>query len=476
MLEVALKELVDKICKEKCEKQNLEIKSAFDGTPKRLYDTLSSFSNQDGGGTIIFGISEKEEYKIVGVFNAQKLQSQVVEQCKQMEPEIRPLFSVAKINGEIIVSAEIAGLEIHQRPCFYKGTGRLKGSYVRVADQDILMTEYEVYSFESYKKQIHNDLRVVDRAGIGDFDNALLSNYISKLQIKKPKIANLAITKLFALQGIVDKENGTPTIAGILCFGQYPQYFFPQLSITAVVVKGLQPFSFNSKERFVDNQRIEGTIPEMLDAAVSFVYRNMTVSTIIDSKTGKRNDKEEYPIIAIREAILNALIHRDYSIYTESSPIRIIIYPNRIEIENPGGLYGRLTIDTIGKQAGDTRNVYVANILEVSIDNENRFSGIPTIRGLMAEYNLPEPVFENMRGTFKIVLMNKEKLDGITSSLIEFCKTPKTREQIAQFLQKESISYVVKIFINPLIKEGLLNMTVPTAPRSKKQQYYSIKK
>ena len=78
--------------------------------------------------------------------------------------------------------------------------------------------------------------------------------------------------------------------------------------------------------RFTDNKRIEGTISEMVEEAVIFCKRNMRVSTIIDPNTGMRRDKAEYPLAAVREAVLNALIHRDYSVHTEGTPVQICFF------------------------------------------------------------------------------------------------------------------------------------------------------
>lgn len=89
----------------------------------------------------------------------------------------------------------------------------------------------------------------------------------------------------------------------------------------------------------------------------------MKVSTVID-ETGHRNDVYEYPVKAVREIILNALIHRDYSIHTENDPIRIEMYPDRMEISNSGGLYGRLSLDNLGKIKADVRNPFMAAALD----------------------------------------------------------------------------------------------------------------
>ena len=96
--------------------------------------------------------------------------------------------------------------------------------------------------------------------------------------------------------------------------------------------------------------------------------------------SGRRADQPEYPVKAIREAILNAMVHRDYSVYTDSRPIQIEMYRDRIEIANPGGLYGKIPIDSLGKARPETRNVILANILELLKVTENRYSGIPTMR------------------------------------------------------------------------------------------------
>ena len=89
MLSEELLVLIKKIQEIKAESQTVEVKSAHNGCPKRLYDTLSSFSNQDGGGIIVFGLDEKQGFEAVGVYDLQDLQKSVTEQCNQMQPAVR---------------------------------------------------------------------------------------------------------------------------------------------------------------------------------------------------------------------------------------------------------------------------------------------------------------------------------------------------------------------------------------------------
>ena len=475
-------ELIEKlelIQKLKCETPTLEIKSAEKGCPKHLYDSLSSFSNQDDGGVIVFGVDEEQDFKEVGVYDPQDIQKKINEQCLQMEPVVRPLLTVAEKNGLFFVAAEIPGADITERPVFYQGRGRVKGSFVRVGDSDEPMTEYEVYSYEAYRKKYQDDIRVIERATFAALNQESILNYIELLKIGKPKLAAIPDDEIYELMSI--KRNNQITLSTVMNFSPYPQAYFPQLCIVATVVPGKEMGEIGEQgERFLDNQRIEGSIQEMLDGAMQFVNRNMHTKTIIDPNTGKREDRTDYPITALREAILNALVHRDYSVHTEGMPIQITMYEDRIEIKNPGGLYGRIKIDQLGKVQPDTRNPIIATELEVLKVTENRYSGIPTIRRAMQEYGLPQPEFLEERGSFIVKLYKYgENISSIqnenskNNELVLFCKIPRTRTEICEFLGLSSVTYAIQTHVMPLVEQGILKMSIPDKPKSPKQLFYS---
>ena len=125
MTKEELLEKLKNIQKMKCETQMLELKAAAKGCPRRLYDTLSSFSNQDEGGILIFGVDEQNDYDECGVYDPQDLQKKINEQCLQMEPVVRPLLTVVEKDEKCFVSAEIPGIDLSDRPCYYRGVGRL---------------------------------------------------------------------------------------------------------------------------------------------------------------------------------------------------------------------------------------------------------------------------------------------------------------------------------------------------------------
>ena len=127
MREEELQDLIRKVQHRRTEFQNVELKSAENGFPK-IYDTLSSFSNQDEGGIILFGVSEKDNYDVVGVFDLEKAQRLAKEACNQMEPPVRAVFTNTEIDEKFVLAAEIPSVEYWNRPVFYAGHGRLKGS------------------------------------------------------------------------------------------------------------------------------------------------------------------------------------------------------------------------------------------------------------------------------------------------------------------------------------------------------------
>ena len=155
------------------------------------------------------------------------------------------------------------------------------------------------------------------------------------------------------------------------------------------------------------------------------------------------------------------------------------MYKDRIEVENPGGLYGRITLSNLGKAGADTRNPYIASNLEIMIDTENRFSGIPIIINEMKKANLPPPVFENGRGVFKVTLYNEEKDLGnggdgsISDRLLAFCETPRTRSELEKFTGF-SRYYTMSKIVQPLIDDKRLRLTMPEKPKSVKQMYVKV--
>lgn len=302
------KEDVLKLIQELNEKQTeticIEAKTASQGKPEKYYDTVSSFANTMGG-TILFGIEEsktknKTEFIPVGVYDVSDLQKNVTNLCStEFEPTVRPRISVIDIDGKNVVAVEIDMLNQRNKPCYYKPKGLHNGAYIRVGDRDDHMTEYEIYKYMSYREDIEDDLRAVTRATIQDLDSELLNEFIEKYTENKPNFAKYNREDILIKAGVITKvENKIfPTVAGLMVFGEYPQQFFPQWFIAAIVVPGFEIAQLGDVgERFIDNERIEGNITQMYNETIKFLKRNMKVGMRLNPETGLREDLPEYPI------------------------------------------------------------------------------------------------------------------------------------------------------------------------------------
>jgi ATP-dependent DNA helicase RecG len=223
----------------------------------------------------------------------------------------------------------------------------------------------------------------------------------------KSKTSNIALlddNQILDLIGIT--KNGSLTLAGFLLFGIFPQNVFPQFTISAVIVSGTDYESVSPYgKHFLDNSRFDGPIKQMLTESLEYISNNMRHSTVIID--GIRNDVDEFPTTAVREAILNALMHRDYGPQSECAPIRIRLFYDRLEIISPGGLFGRFGITNIGKVIPRVRNTTLTRLLEDMGIAENRFGGIPSMRQEFRERGLPEPRFVEKDGDFIVTFYNE---------------------------------------------------------------------
>lgn len=307
---------------------------------------------------------------------------------------------------------------------------------------------------------VRDELRLVEHASLDLLDQKALSSFLKLKERDKPLFARYTPVQQMHMLNL--SFDGVPTLAAILNFCPYPQGFFPQLVITAVVVPGLQMGDTAlSGERFLADERIEGTLQDMYTDSMTFCER---VANGV------------YPLEAIRELILNALIHRDYGTAYESIPIQIQFFNNRLEIHSPGSLFASSGIKELGSTCMDIRNPSIAAIAESLTDAHNRYSGIPMVRSSMKNAGLPEPVFENRENEFVAILYNSNASSSTEdiSAFLEFCQTPRSRKEIAEYLGVKTVFYAMQRYVQPLIAQGKLIMTIPDKPKSSHQRYRTV--
>ena len=481
-----LEQLVRSTVKNRCETQTLEVKAAAQDAPK-VYDSLSSFSNQNEGGIIVFGIDEQAGFSVCGVYNAQDLQKKIHGQCEGMTPQVRPVFDTATIDGKTVVAAYINGRPMSERPVYRTTRGITEGTYTRIGDADIRMTATELYEIESFKEGRRDDTSTTPAADFSMLDDKKVTQFIINAAKERPLLSRRSDDEILSLTGATQGDK--PTLAGMMTLGDYPQRVYPNLCITAIAVNGTALQPDNDGERFIDNKRYEGTIEEMLEGALGFVARNGKTKVTIRGR--KRIDTPEYPETAVREIITNALMHRDYGPYCNGTPIRLVMFSDRLECWNPGGVYGGQSINDLGYANMPTRNPTLVSILEIEKIAENRHSGIPVIRDEARTHGVRQPEFVDQKGSFLVRFFNgsaetntgaheatpRQDKNGlrpvnVENNILAYCSEPRSAQEIANHVGR-SLQYTRREYIRPMVEAGRLSLALPDKPKSKYQRYQS---
>jgi ATP-dependent DNA helicase RecG len=261
--------------------EDVEAKRAATALPKRLWETLSAFANQRGGGVVILGLDESENFRAVGVTNVAKVRDDLASLCDQMVPPLRALIRVHDSEDVQLVVAEIPEVGPDQTPCYYAGSGMNSGSFVRVGDGDRQMTHYEIHTFLENRGQPAHDLEVVEGATRADLDESLLQRFLLRVRERRPRLASLSDEELLQNLRVFDAD-GKVTLAGWLCFARFPQKDFPELTITFVHYPGTQSDQIGAQaERFVDNRRFDGPLTVALDDALQAIVGSMRKRSLI---------------------------------------------------------------------------------------------------------------------------------------------------------------------------------------------------
>ncbi|MFZ1382554.1 MAG: ATP-binding protein, partial [Scrofimicrobium sp.] len=272
-------------------------------------------------------------------------------------------------------------------------------------------------------------LEPVHEASLNDLDEELMNSYIERVIGAHPKAFERLERKeiLRRLKVAVPVEGVLcPTLAALLVFGLYPQQFFPQLSLTFVSVPGTQIGDLGPNgERFLDSVTCEGPIPTMVVEATHALTRNMARASIV-SGLG-REERLEYPFEVIRELLMNAIMHRDYSPGARGSQIQVELYMDRLVVRSPGGIYGPVDPSDFGEpDVSSSRNATLARMLEdtKAVDSsrmlaENRGSGIPTVLHSLHSAGMAPPRFDDNIRRLQVTvphdsLLSPDTLEWIT--------------------------------------------------------------
>ncbi len=387
------------------ELDDIEAKSARGGTPSTLWTTISAFANRPGGGVILFGL-DPVGYRCTGIHDLDQLQSDLSNiALHQMSPPVSLGMHAAVIDGQTVLGVEVGEVHPAYGPCYYVHQGLYRGAYIRTGDGERPMTEYEVSLKLSSREQPMADREIMTEATEADLDEQQVETLLARVRSRRPALATAYRTRRSLLEALgVLSEDGHPSLSGLLVLGQFPQRFLPNCVITLSAYSGNRP---DPEHRLPFDLKCEGPLQTMLDTALTGLQRvlgrNVEISGLAHRET------PEYPIAALRELLANAVVHRDYSVYGVRSQIQVRLYSDHLVIENPGGLYGTVSLDRLGDPGVQAaRNALLANLAEDLGLMEQRGTGVRVVLGEMRRNNLFPPRWYDGVSFFRVSLSGEQ--------------------------------------------------------------------
>ena len=357
-----------------------EFKESFD---KEAIETAAAFANTKSG-YILIGVSDKGKIKGVQL-GKETIKDWVNQITQKIDPRIIPEIQIHTIEKKNVVSILIKEYPI--KPVSIKGR-----CFRRVGNSNRIMTTQEVAQMHFLSSGMSWDKLPARDALIKDLFLVKIKKFIKRANETgrrkiQPDEESLQILKKMELI-----KDGKPTWAAILLFGNKPNRFLSQATIHCG--------RFKEEIIVIDDRMIYGNIIEQIEESLDFIQKNINVKFVMTGKP-RRAEVWDYPLEALREALINAVCHRDY---TFSSNIEIRIFDDELTIWSPGGLPLGITLKELYKPHSSVlRNKAIGEVFYDLELIERWGSGIDKIRKACLNAELPEPQFENNQNGFKII-------------------------------------------------------------------------
>ena len=367
------------------------------------------------------------------------------------DPKIHPRITVEKIDEKQIIIIKIKESSDHLVLAF----GR---PYERVGKSTLQMSkdEYERSILEKHKDKLYFDSQICKEATLGDIDNIKVKRFLERASFERRLEINPNITPKEALGKLNLIKKDKLTNGAILLFGKNPQKFFLQSETRCARFKGIEPLEF------IDMKVFGGNIIDQREDALEFVKEHIKLHAEI--KGTERVERWEYPIEAIREAITNAICHRNYKI---SSNVQIRVFDDRIEIWGCGPLPEPLTVEDLRKKHDSVlRNPLIGRCFFLIKYIEQWGTGTNRMIKKCLSSGLPEPLFEEISGNLVVTFrgkITKEYLEGLDLNkrqivAMEYIKkigkiTNKNYREMFPEISNET----ARLDLNTMVRKMLLN-------------------
>ncbi len=372
---------------------------------KSLLETVCAFANEPGlgGGWLLLGVVREElalfpAYEVAGLAQPDKVAADLATQCRDVfNVPVRVELATEDMDGKAVIVAHVPEAPPHDKPVYFKSRGLPAGALRRVGgtdqhcNEDDLLVLYQGRQHESF------DAAIVPDSTLADLAPEALADYRQSRAEVNPDAQELrwSDSELLQALGCVKQQDDQwrPTVAGLLLFGtqQALRRCFPMTRVDYIRVPG-RDWAPEAGRRF-DSIELRDPLFRLIRRAQAAVLDDLPKAFSLAEGDLQRRDTPAIPLSVIREAIVNALMHRNYR---SASPLQIIRYSNRIEIRNPG--FSLKAREHLGEPGSQQRNPRISAVLYDTRFAETKGSGIRAMRDAMRAAGLTPPLFESDRG------------------------------------------------------------------------------
>ena len=371
---------------------------------KSALETICAFANEPGlgGGWLVLGASLDEgalfrQYAATGLPDPDKSGRDLVTQCATaFNRPVRVQITAGQVNGKNLLAVFVPEAEASEKPLYFQNRPLPGGAFRRIGSSDVRCTDDDLAIFYQERRGDSFDGTVVRDADLSALDPQVISDYRQLRAEANPAAEELRWPDEELLHALrcATRDNGVlrPTTAGILLFGtaQALRRWFPMMRVDYIRVPGRE-WVPDPDHRF-ETVELRAPLIALTRRARAAILDDLPKAFSLPPGQLHRKDIPLVPDRVIREAVVNAVMHRSYRV---QGAIQIIRYANRLEIRNPG--HSLIADDRLGEPGSETRNPVIAAILHDANLAETKGSGIRVMRQLMDEVGLTPPTFESDR-------------------------------------------------------------------------------
>ena len=392
------------------ENEHIEAKRASE-VGKSILETICAFANEPGlgGGWLLLGVVREDQalfpaYEVEGLDHPEKLSTDIATQCRNsFNQPVRVEINTESIHGKAVLVVHVPEAQPQDKPIFFKAQGLPKGAFRRISSTDQHCTDDDLAVFYQGRQIESFDATLVADTSLDDLSPEALADYRQSRAEANPDAEELRWSDEELLQslGCIRRNPQAvwqPTVAGLMLFGKPValRRCFPMMRVDYIRVPGREWIP--QPDRRFDTIDLRDPLLRLVRRAQAAILDDLPKGFALDEGDLQRRDTPAIPLRVIREALVNALMHRSYRSH---SPVQIIRYANRLEIRNPG--FSLKSQDHLGEPGSQLRNPKIAAALYDTRLAETKGSGIRVMRESMEQAGLTPPLFESDRGNDQFV-------------------------------------------------------------------------